>query len=154
MLKERLWQNLKVTVGSKNSKHQFSSINILNNYVLTNLNITDNTENGKIKPLASFDLSCDERLIVGGTEHTSGDAFILFWDIRQSNSKLENKNSLLGGYWESHMDDITCLTFHPVKRNVLVSGSTDGLMNIFDLTQSSEDLALTCSLNTESSVVR
>ncbi|KAG5319935.1 WDR89 protein, partial [Pseudoatta argentina] len=114
----------------------------------------DNTENGKIKPLASFDLSCDERLIAGGTEHTSGDAFILFWDIRQSNSKLENKNNLLGGYWESHMDDITCLTFHPSKRNVLASGSTDGLMNIFDLTQSSEDLALTCSLNTESSVDR
>lgn len=52
------------------------------------------------------------------------------------------------------MDDITCLTFHPAKRNVLASGSTDGLMNMFDLIQSSEDLALTCSLNTESSVVR
>ncbi|KYQ49020.1 WD repeat-containing protein 89 [Trachymyrmex zeteki] len=114
----------------------------------------DNTENGKIKPLASFDLSCDERLIAGGTEHTGGDAFILFWDIRQSSSKLGNKNSLLGGYWESHMDDITCLTFHPAKRNVLASGSTDGLMNMFDLIQSSEDLALTCSLNTESSVDR
>ncbi|XP_018401544.1 PREDICTED: WD repeat-containing protein 89 [Cyphomyrmex costatus] len=113
----------------------------------------DNTENGKTKPLASFDLSCDERLIAGGTEHTGGDAFILFWDIRQSSSK-GNKNSLLGGYWESHMDDITCLTFHPVKQNVLASGSTDGLMNIFDLTQSSEDLALTYSLNTESSVDR
>lgn len=113
----------------------------------------DNTEDGKTKPLASFDLSCDERLMAGGTEHTSGDAFILFWDIRQSSSKTD-KNNLLGGYWESHMDDVTCLTFHPDKRNVLASGSTDGLMNIFDLTQSSEDLALTSSLNTESSVDR
>lgn len=104
--------------------------------------------------MASFDLSCDDRLIAGGTEHTSGDVFILFWDIRQSGSKVGNKNNLLGGYWESHMDDITCLTFHPNKRNILASGSTDGLMNIFDLMQSSEDLALTSSLNTESSVVR
>lgn len=103
--------------------------------------------------MASFDISCDERLIAGGTEHTNADAFILFWDIRHS-SKIGNKNNLLGGYWESHMDDVTCLTFHPAKQNVLASGSTDGLMNIFDLTQSSEDLALTCSLNTESSVVR
>ncbi|XP_011640483.1 WD repeat-containing protein 89 [Pogonomyrmex barbatus] len=114
----------------------------------------DNTENGKIKPLASFDINCNERLIAGGTEHTSGDAFILFWDIRHSNSKIENENNLLGGYWESHIDDITCLTFHPVKQNVLASGSTDGLMNIFDLTQTSEDSALTYSLNTESSVDR
>lgn len=123
--------------------------------ILTTLQyIIDDSEDGKIKPLVSFDLSCDERLLAGGTEHTGGDAFILFWDIRQSGSKIENKNKLLGGYWESHMDDITCLTFHPSKRNVLASGSTDGLMNIFDLTQSSEDLALTYSLNTESSVVR
>ncbi|KAL0108710.1 hypothetical protein PUN28_014096 [Cardiocondyla obscurior] len=113
----------------------------------------DDTEEGQTKALASFDLSCDERLLAGGTEHISGDAFILFWDVRQS-SKTGNKNSLLGGYWESHMDDITCLTFHPVKENILASGSTDGLMNIFDLTQTSEDLALTASLNTESSVDR
>lgn len=112
----------------------------------------DDTEDGKIKPLASFDLSCNERLLAGGTEHTSADAFILFWDIRQSGSKIGNKSSPLGGYWESHMDDVTCLSFHPTKRNILASGSTDGLMNIFDLTQSSEDLALTYSLNTESSV--
>lgn len=114
----------------------------------------DDMEDGKIKPLASFDLSCDERLVAGGTENTSGDAFILFWDIRQSGTKVGNKNNLLGGYWESHIDDITCLTFHPDKRNILASGSTDGLMNIFDLIQSSEDLALTSSLNTESSVDR
>lgn len=113
----------------------------------------DSTEEGKLKPLASFDLSCDERLIAGGTEHIGGDAFILFWDVRYSNSKLNGRNSLLGGYWESHMDDITALAFHPEKRDALASGSTDGLINVFDLKQVSEDQALTYSLNTESSVV-
>lgn len=114
----------------------------------------DSTEHGKVKPLASFDISCDERLVAGGTEHVGGDAFILFWDIRHSNSKIDDKNSLLGGYWESHMEDVTCLAFHSSKPDVLASGSTDGLINVFDLTQPSEDSALTYSLNTESSVDR
>lgn len=115
--------------------------------------LTDNNEESKVKPLASFDINCDERLLAGGTEHIGGDAFILFWDIRLSNSKISNENKLLGGYWESHMDDVTCLAFHPNKRDVLASGSTDGLINIFDLEQTSEDSALCYSLNTESSVV-
>lgn len=113
----------------------------------------DASEDGKLKPLASFDISCDERLIAGGTEHIGGDTFILFWDIRHTNSKIDLKgNNLLGGYWQSHMDDVTRLSFHPNKRDILASGSVDGLINIFDLTQPSEDLALTYSLNTESSV--
>ncbi|XP_076237449.1 WD repeat-containing protein 89 [Calliopsis andreniformis] len=114
----------------------------------------DSTEDGKMKPLSSFDVSCDERLVAGGTEHIGGDAFILFWDTRHTNSKLDNKSNLLGGYWESHMEDVTSLAFHTSKQDVLASGSTDGLINVFDLTQSSEDSALTYSLNTESSVDR
>lgn len=106
-----------------------------------------------MRPLCSFDVSCDEKLIAGGTEHIGGDAFILFWDSRHTNSKLDDKNNLLGGYWESHMEDVTSLAFHSSKQDVLASGSTDGLINVFDLTQPSEDSALTYSLNTESSVV-
>lgn len=107
-----------------------------------------------MKPLASFDISCDDRLVAAGTEHIGGDAFILFWDIRYNNSKFDSRNNLLGGYWESHMDDVTSLAFHSVKEDVLASGSTDGLINVFDLTQTTEDSALNYSLNTESSVVR
>lgn len=51
------------------------------------------------------------------------------------------------------MDDVTRLSFHPNKRDILASGSVDGLINIFDLTQPTEDMALRYSLNTESSVV-
>lgn len=106
-----------------------------------------------MKPLCSFDVSCDERLIAGGTEHIAGDTFILFWDTRYNNSKSDDKNNFLGGYWESHTEDVTSLAFHSSKQDVLASGSTDGLINVFDLTKPTEDLALTYSLNTESSVV-
>lgn len=51
------------------------------------------------------------------------------------------------------MEDVVSLAFHSSKQDVLASGSTDGLINVFDLTQPSEDAALTYSLNTESSVV-
>lgn len=107
-----------------------------------------------MRPLASFDISCDDRLVAAGTEHVGGDAFILFWDVRYNSSKSDSINNLLGGYWESLMDDVTSLAFHTSKQNVLASGSTDGIINVFDLTQPSEDLALNHSLNTESSVVR
>lgn len=106
------------------------------------------------KTLISFDISCDEGLIAGGTEYTGGDVFIMFWDIRKGISTITTKDSLLGGYWESHLDDITCLTFHPTKSSVMASGSTDGLINIYDLTKPSEELALTHTLNTKSSVDR
>ncbi|XP_063993484.1 WD repeat-containing protein 89 isoform X2 [Diachasmimorpha longicaudata] len=118
----------------------------------------DGSVDSKLKPLASFDISSDDKLIAAGTEHIGGDAFILFWDIRYSspnNSRSDSrKNDLLGGYWESHMDDVTSLAFHSSKIDVLASGSTDGLINVFDLSQSSEDSALNYSLNTESSVDR
>ena len=50
------------------------------------------------------------------------------------------------------MEDVTTLAFHPSKQAVLASGSTDRLINVSDLTQPSEDSALTYSLNTESSI--
>lgn len=124
-------------------------------------NISDNTEDGKSKSLASFDISCDDKFLAAGTEQTGGDAFITFWDIRYTKKNMKNKskkrhfkNYPIGGYWESHTDDITCLTFHFVNPSILASGSTDGLINVFDLTQPSEEAALTYTLNTESSVVR
>lgn len=91
--------------------------------------------------------------MAGGTELIDGDSFILFWDARYPTSKTQSRKTLLGGYWESHTDDVTTLAFHPTRRDVLASGSTDGLVNIFDLTQPNEDSALMHSLNTESSVV-
>jgi hypothetical protein len=69
--------------------------------------VSDDTEGSKnLKPLSAFDIAASGRFICGGTELIDDDAFLLFWDIRSTN--------LLGGYWESHTDDITqvsnCMT--------------------------------------------
>ncbi|XP_039276708.1 WD repeat-containing protein 89 [Nilaparvata lugens] len=98
------------------------------------------------KPILSFDISCDGRFICAGTEVAGGDAFLLFWDVRST--------KLLGGYWESHTEDITQVVFHPSKPHHLLTGAMDGLMNVLDVSQPCEDDALLTSLNTESSVER
>ncbi|XP_072389071.1 WD repeat-containing protein 89 [Diabrotica undecimpunctata] len=106
---------------------------------------TDTTAEGdERKTFNCFDVSTNDRLLAAGTDVLGGDAFVLFWDIR--NKKL------LGGYWESHTDDVTQVRFHPDDMNKLISGSTDGLINLYDLSQTSEDDALIDTLNTESSV--
>nr|CAD7438258.1 unnamed protein product [Timema bartmani] len=104
----------------------------------------DTDDTGHPKPLRSFDIACNDRFVSAGTELVDGDAFLLFWDARSSN--------LLGGYWESHREEITQVRFHPSKCDTIATGSTDGLINIFDLSQGCEDDALLYSLNTEASV--
>ena len=61
---------------------------------------------------------------------------------------------MMGGYWESHKDDVTSVRFHPDKKDVMASGSTDGQINLFDISQPDEDEALTVSHNTEDSVAK
>ena len=75
------------------------------------------------------------------------DSFLLFWDTRQP-------GKIQGGYWESHSDDVTSLEFHPNHPSTLASGSTDGQVNIFDVSQPDEDAALVTSHQTEDSVAR
>jgi len=96
------------------------------------------------KPILTFDTSQDSKVVCAGTEQMGEDSYLLFWDIRGG--------SLMGGYWESHEDDITCIKFHPSNNDSLASGSTDGLVNVFDLSQGKEDDALISCHNTEDSV--
>ena len=42
--------------------------------------------------------------------------------------------------------------FHPEDENKLATGGTDGLINVFDVSQATEDDALITSMNTESSI--
>ena len=61
-----------------------------------------------LKPVLCFDTTGANSLICAGTEKTGSDSYILFWDARSSN--------LMGGYWGSHSDDVTCIKFNPGKR--------------------------------------
>ncbi|XP_063238947.1 WD repeat-containing protein 89 isoform X2 [Bacillus rossius redtenbacheri] len=101
---------------------------------------------GAPKPLTSFDVAPDDRFVCAGSQLVDGDAFLLFWDARSS--------KLLGGYWESHSEDVTQVCFHPLKQTTMATGSTDKLINIFDISASCEDDALLHTLNTESSVAK
>ena len=103
-----------------------------------------------VRPLTSFDLSCDGRTLCAGTEQVQRDSFLLFWELGSNADPAE----LRGGYWESHEDDVTAVRFHPEKVNVLASGGTDGIVNVFDISRESEDDALETCLNSESSIQR
>ena len=96
------------------------------------------------KPLICFDVNKNETFLVGGTEQVVKDAFLLFWDI--------GSGKMLGGYWESYGDDITTVAFHPDDSDKLATGGPDGLINVFDVSQTTEDDALLTSINTESSI--
>ena len=101
----------------------------------------------QLKPLTAFDSNCNGRLLCAGTEQVSHDSFLLFWDAR-------NPPNLMGGYWDSHEDDVTTVRCHPTNPDRLASGGTDGIVNVFDLSQTCEDDAIETTINSESSVQR
>lgn len=98
----------------------------------------------------SFDLSCCDSVLCAGTGQVNQeDSFMVFWDVRKQGA------GLLGVYSESHSDDITQVRFHPRDKDRLASGSTDGLVNVFDLSAGTEEEALlsTCNSNSSASVI-
>ncbi|KAJ6657978.1 hypothetical protein lerEdw1_001637 [Lerista edwardsae] len=101
---------------------------------------------------ASFDISCNDLVICAGTEKVEEDAFMVFWDARGGTNSASSRKEPLGAYSESHNDDITKICFHPFKANLMVSGSTDGLVNVFDINKNNEDDALVTTCNSDSSV--
>ncbi|XP_054828292.1 WD repeat-containing protein 89 [Eublepharis macularius] len=100
----------------------------------------------------SFDVNCNDLIVCAGTEKVEEDVFMAFWDARSGTNSVPSSKSPLGVYSESHNDDITKISFHPSKPNLVVSGSTDGLVNVFDIDQDSEDDALMSTCNSGSSV--
>ncbi|XP_030627757.1 WD repeat-containing protein 89 [Chanos chanos] len=102
----------------------------------------------------SFDASCSDTVLCAGTEKVNEDSFLVFWDARMVRNGEESlkKDGLLGVYSESHSDDITSVCFHPRQADRLATGATDGLVNVFDLSQGSEDDALFTTCNSDSSV--
>jgi len=53
---------------------------------------------------------------------------------------------------ESHTDTITSLQLHPLHPTLLLSASTDGLVNIFDTSQAEEEDALYQVINHRSAI--
>ncbi|XP_069114417.1 WD repeat-containing protein 89-like [Argopecten irradians] len=84
----------------------------------------------------SFDINSNDRVVCAGTEpkNKNSDTHIMFWDRRQG--------SLMG------------VCFHPDDPDRVATGSTDGLVCLFDLGEASEDDALKLTLNSESSVAK
>ncbi|KAM5129690.1 WD repeat-containing protein 89 [Mantella aurantiaca] len=98
----------------------------------------------------SFDISGNDLVVCAGTEKVEDDSFLVFWDARYS-SKGDSREPL-GVYSESHNDDITQVRFHPTNPGLVATGSTDGLVNVFDIMEDNEDDALRSTYNSDSSV--
>lgn len=102
--------------------------------------------NADIDPVvfSCFDVNVNDKILCAGTERSTSDAYVVLFDVREC--------STLATYTDSHRDDLTQVKFHPNKSNKLASGSTDGLINVFNVNEPDEYDALEYCLNTESSV--
>ncbi|KAL9700637.1 hypothetical protein quinque_004078 [Culex quinquefasciatus] len=100
---------------------------------------------GPRKTMTTFDVNQNDRVLCASTEvQKGGDSFLLFFDIRE--------RKFLGSYWECHSEDITNVRFHPSNPDLLVSGSVDGLINVFDISQPTEDDAMQYCFNVDTAI--
>ncbi|KAI9720285.1 MAG: hypothetical protein M1828_005748 [Chrysothrix sp. TS-e1954] len=87
--------------------------------------------------------------LVAGTESQSngpGQVSIYVWDLESSAKAPLHK------FEEWHTDSITTLSFLPQNMHVLLSGSTDGLVTMFDLRETGEEAEPVEIFNTGSAV--
>ncbi|KAI7259914.1 WD40 repeat-like protein [Hortaea werneckii] len=94
-------------------------------------------------------LASHSPILAAGTESNReglGDVSVLLYDIRG------NASVPLREYAESHTDSITSLSFHPGDPSCVMSGSTDGLVSVFDGNERDEEEALKVVLNPRSAV--
>ncbi|TGJ85730.1 hypothetical protein E0Z10_g3052 [Xylaria hypoxylon] len=102
------------------------------------------TTEGRV-PVLSMACSNMGFSVAVGTELQSHQASIILWDVRSTSTpKLH--------YKEVHSDDVTELNFHPSDQNILLSGSTDGLVNIYDTRITDEDEVVIQTFNHDSSI--
>ncbi|CAK7209936.1 hypothetical protein SEUCBS140593_000652 [Sporothrix eucalyptigena] len=92
-------------------------------------------------------LACDlaTQSVAVGTELVDYQASIVIWDIRAGPTPKVRYN-------EVHSDDVTELNFHPTNGNILLSGSTDGLVNVCDTRIADEDEVVIQAFNHGSSI--
>ncbi|KAF2841267.1 WD40 repeat-like protein [Patellaria atrata CBS 101060] len=103
----------------------------------------------KKEALSALNCCASNNAIVAGTELKDdgpGESPIFLWDTRKGGSPQLQ-------YVESHTDTITELRFNSSTNPThLLSGSTDGLINLFDLSQDNEDDALFQVINNKSAI--
>lgn len=80
-------------------------------------------------PAASFDF-CNNMLVVGA-DLVQEDASVFFYDLRSLSAPVHV-------FDEVHSDDVTQIRIHPIYSHVMISGSTDGLVNLYDLSKTTE----------------
>jgi WD40 repeat protein len=108
---------------------------------------------GKREPISAIDANFETHSIAAGTElqtQPPGTVSIQVWDVR-------NPQDTRVTYSESHTDTITELRFLPYPSSsstVLMSGSTDGLVNVFDTTVAEEEDAVLQVINNTSAIHR
>ncbi|RMY46998.1 hypothetical protein D0863_15728 [Hortaea werneckii] len=93
-------------------------------------------------------LACHANILAAGTESNKeglGDVSVLLYDARNPSIPLRD-------YAESHTDSITQLAFHPSHPHVVLSGSTDGLVSVFNGNEADEEEALQTVFNPRSAV--
>lgn len=104
----------------------------------------------KGEPLSMLDCNAELNALVAGKELEGdgpGDVSIFGWDIR-------NPKEVTLSYVESHTDTITELRFipHAQSSSLLLSASTDGLINIFDTAITEEEDAIFQVINHRSAL--
>lgn len=82
--------------------------------------------------LPFFSMDVRHGLISAGSQLKGTDSELVLWDTRKLDQPLRS-------FIDSHNDDITETKFHPTRKNVLLSGATDGYVNIYDLSIVNED---------------
>ncbi|RYP65216.1 hypothetical protein DL770_009043 [Monosporascus sp. CRB-9-2] len=96
-------------------------------------------------PILSLACSSPGFSVVAGTELQQSQTSILIWDVRSTPTPRHQ-------YKEVHSDDITELNFHPTDPNILLTGSTDGLVNVCDTRITDEDEVVIQAFNHDASI--
>lgn len=100
------------------------------------------------KPIMSMACNFDTRVVAVGTELQNHSASIHLWDVRNT------PVSQAAHYQDVHSDDVTTLSFSSSSPHHLLSGSTDGLVNLYDTRVADEDEVTLQTCNHNASIHR
>lgn len=102
------------------------------------------------KLISSLICNIEKNFVAAGIENPDDGPHgspVYIWDQRNPQAPIRQ-------YVESHTDTVTDLQIHPNLPNLLLSASTDGLVNVFDINQADEDDALYQVINHRSAIAR